>query len=181
TFARKSEPGQREPVAVDGAIAGTLLLLESQIQSAGVRLERDVAPDLWVMGHTVQLEQVILNLVRNALDAVSGRPDASIRITARASGDKVAIGVSDNGPGIAPELIGRIFDPFFTTKGIGDGLGLGLSISYGIVQDFGGQISARNRPEGGAELTVELPRHKAETAQIDHAIPPCLGSHPARR
>src|SRR5262249_21934450 len=154
----------------DGAVAGTLLLLDSQIQAAGVRLDRDIAPDLWVMGHTVQLEQVILNLVRNALDAVSGRPGASIRITARATGDKVLIEVSDNGPGIAPDLIGRIFDPFFTTKGIGDGLGLGLSISYGIVQDFGGQISARNRSEGGAELTVELPRYKAEPARIDHVI-----------
>jgi len=170
TFARKSEPGQREPVAVDGAVQGTLLLLQSQIASAGVRLECDVARDLWVMGHTVQLEQVILNLVRNALDAVAGQTDPWIRITGRASDDTVSISVSDNGPGIAPQIIGRIFDPFFTTKGIGDGLGLGLSISYGIVQDFGGQISARNRPEGGAELTVALPRHQAKTAQIDHAI-----------
>ena len=170
TFARKSEPGQREPVAVDGAIQGTLLLLESQIGAAGVRLELDVAPDLRVMGHTVQLEQVILNLVRNALDAVSGQPDPWIRITARASANAVFISVSDNGDGIAPELIDRIFDPFFTTKGIGDGLGLGLSISYGIVQDFGGQIYARNRPEGGAELTVELPRHQLEPVQIENAI-----------
>ena len=170
TFARRSEPGQREPVPVDGAVQGTLLLLDSQIAAAGVRLERDVAPDLWVMGHTVQLEQVILNLVRNAVDAVAGQTDPWIRITARASDDTVLISVSDNGSGIEPEIIGRIFDPFFTTKGIGDGLGLGLSISYGIVQDFGGQISARNRPEGGAELTVALPRHQAKTAQIDHAI-----------
>ena len=108
--------------------------------------------------------------MRNALDAVSGRAGAAIRITARAAGDKVLIEVSDNGPGIAPNLIGRIFDPFFTTKGIGDGLGLGLSISYGIVQDFGGEISARNRPDGGAELTVELPRYKAEPARIDHVV-----------
>jgi two-component system C4-dicarboxylate transport sensor histidine kinase DctB len=170
TFARKSEPGQREPVAVDGAIRGTLLLLESQIGSAGVRLERDVAPDLWVMGHTVQLEQVILNLVRNALDAVAGQTDPVIRIAARATPDTVYISVSDNGHGIAPELIDRIFDPFFTTKGIGDGLGLGLSISYGIVQDFGGQIYAKNRPEGGAELTVVLPRHQAKPVQIENAI-----------
>src|SRR5262249_38088390 len=170
TFARKSEPGQREPVAVDGAVQGTLLLLDSQIAAAGVRLERDVAPDLWVMGHTVQLEQVILNLVRNAVDAVAGQTDPWIRITARASDDTVLISVSDNGSGIAPEIIGRIFDPFFTTKGIGDGLGLGLSISYGIVQDFGGQISARKRPQGGGEPAVALPRHQAKTDPIRPAV-----------
>jgi two-component system, NtrC family, C4-dicarboxylate transport sensor histidine kinase DctB len=170
TFARKSDHGQREPVRVEGAVQGTLLLLESQIAAAGVRLDLDIAPDLCVTGNTVQLEQVILNLMRNALDAVAGRPAPWIRIAARASEDTVSIVVSDNGPGIAPELVNRIFDPFFTTKGVGDGLGLGLSISYGIVQGFGGRISARNRPEGGAELTVELPRHHNASVRSEDAI-----------
>jgi two-component system C4-dicarboxylate transport sensor histidine kinase DctB len=170
TFARKSDHGAREPVKVETAIAGTLLLLESQIAAAGVRLDLDIAPDLHVTGNTVQLEQVILNLMRNALDAVAGRPQAWIRISARAAADTVSVVVSDNGPGIAPELINRIFDPFFTTKGVGDGLGLGLSISYGIVQDFGGRIGARNRPEGGAELTVELPRHHDAPVRSQDAI-----------
>ena len=121
-------------------------------------------------GNTVQLEQVILNLMRNALDAVAGQPNAWIRISARTAADTVFVAVSDNGPGIAPELINRIFDPFFTTKGVGDGLGLGLSVSYGIVQDFGGRIGARNRPEGGAELTVELPRHHDAPIRSQDAI-----------
>ena len=170
TFARKSDYGAREPVIVESAIAGTLLLLESQVAAAGVRLDLDIAPDLWVTGNTVQLEQVILNLMRNALDAVAGRPGAWIGISAHAVAETVSITVSDNGPGIAPELISRIFDPFFTTKGVGDGLGLGLSISYGIVQDFGGGISARNRPEGGAQLTVELPRHHNAPVRSKDAI-----------
>jgi len=170
TFARKSDHGARELVKVEAAIAGTLLLLESQIAAAGVRLDLDIAPDLHVTGNTVQLEQVILNLMRNALDAVAGRPNAWIRISARAAADTVFVAVSDNGPGIAPELINRIFDPFFTTKGVGDGLGLGLSVSYGIVQDFGGRIGARNRPEGGAELTVELPRHHDAPIRSQDAI-----------
>src|SRR5262249_32429615 len=76
TFARKSDYGVREAVAVEGAVKGTLLLLENQISAAGVRLELDVAPDLWVTGNTVQLEQVILNLMRNALDAVAERSGA---------------------------------------------------------------------------------------------------------
>jgi len=170
TFARKSEPGHPEPVAVERAVERTLVLLGSQIRGAGVRIEKDVAPDLLVNGHAVQLEQVILNLVGNALDAVAGQDQPWIRIRVRAFADTVAIAVADNGHGISADEIDRIFDPFFTTKPLGKGLGLGLSISYGIVQDFGGQIYAVNRPEGGAELTVELPRHRRETTAVEKAI-----------
>jgi two-component system C4-dicarboxylate transport sensor histidine kinase DctB len=170
TFARKSEPGHPEPVLVDRAVEGTLFLLESQIKAAGIRIEKKVAPELWVLGHAVQLEQVILNLVRNALDAVADQVDGWIQITARASDDTVSIVVSDNGPGISHDQISKIFDPFFTTKSVGKGLGLGLSISYGIVQDFGGEIQARNRAEGGAEMTVELPRHKRDTVAVEKAV-----------
>jgi len=159
TFARKSEPGHPEPVEVGRALERTLFLLESQIRAAGVRIEKDVAANLWVSGHAVQLEQVILNLVRNALDAVTDVDRPWIRIAVGAFDDTVSIAVADNGHGISPQEINQIFDPFFTTKPVGKGLGLGLSISYGIVQEFGGQLHARNRPEGGAELTVELPRH----------------------
>jgi two-component system C4-dicarboxylate transport sensor histidine kinase DctB len=170
TFARKSEPGHPEPVLVDQAVEGTLFLLESQIKAAGIRIEKQVAPELWVLGHAVQLEQVILNLVRNSLDAVADQDDAWIRIAGRASADTVFIVVSDNGPGISRDQISKIFDPFFTTKSVGKGLGLGLSISYGIVQDFGGEIHAGNRAEGGAELTVELPRHKRESVAVERAV-----------
>jgi two-component system C4-dicarboxylate transport sensor histidine kinase DctB len=170
TFARKSEPGHPEPVLVDRAVSGTLFLLEGQIRSEGVRIEKEVPPDVWVLGHSVQLEQVLLNLVRNALDAVADRKDSLIRITVRASPDTVVIDVADNGHGIAAEQINKIFDPFFTTKTVGKGLGLGLSISYGIVQDFGGEIHASNRPEGGAVLTVELPRHRRESVQAEVAF-----------
>jgi two-component system C4-dicarboxylate transport sensor histidine kinase DctB len=170
TFARKSDPGHPEPVAVARAIERTLVLLASQIRNAGVRLEQDIAPDLQVTGQAVQLEQVILNLIGNALDAVTDADEPWIRIRARADGDTVAIAVADNGHGISPAEIDRIFDPFFTTKPLGKGLGLGLSISYGIVQDFGGQIHAVNRPEGGAELTVELPRHRRAASAIEKAL-----------
>ena len=166
TFARKSEPGHAEPVSVERSVERAMFLLESQVKTAGVQIEKDIARDLWVMGYAVQLEQVILNLVRNALDAVTGRPGPWIRIKARAADSTVLISVTDNGPGLSPDNIGRIFDPFFTTKPLGKGLGLGLSISYGIVQDFGGQILAANRPDGGAELTVELPRHRREAVAL---------------
>jgi two-component system C4-dicarboxylate transport sensor histidine kinase DctB len=180
TFARKSEPGHPERVQVDRAIDGTLFLLESQIKAAGVVVDKTVEPDLWVLGHAVQLEQVILNLVRNALDAVGDQEHGRITITAQASESQtsesqtlashVQIKVADNGPGIPANQLDQIFDPFFTTKALGKGLGLGLSISYGIVQDFGGQIHARNLPGGGAELTVELPRHRRGRAPAEIAI-----------
>jgi two-component system C4-dicarboxylate transport sensor histidine kinase DctB len=185
TFARKSEPGHPEHVRVDRAIDGTLFLLESQIKAAGVVVDKTVEPDLWVLGHAVQLEQVILNLVRNALDAVGDQEHGRITITAQASESQtsesqtlasqtlashVQIKVADNGPGIPANQLDQIFDPFFTTKALGKGLGLGLSISYGIVQDFGGQIHARNLPGGGAELTVELPRHQRGRAPAEIAI-----------
>lgn len=160
TFARKSEPGHPEPVLVGRAIDRSLFLLESQIKHAGVTMEKEIAPDVQVMGYEVQLEQVMLNLVRNALDAVVDAPAPWIRVRARATEDTVFIEIADNGHGIPADKIDRIFDPFYTSKAVGKGLGLGLSISYGIVQDFGGELHATNRPEGGAELTVELPRYR---------------------
>jgi two-component system, NtrC family, C4-dicarboxylate transport sensor histidine kinase DctB len=170
TFARKSEPGHREQVAVERAVERTLALLASQIRAAGVRIEQDIAPGLVITGHAVQLEQVILNLIGNALDAVAEEDEPWIRIRVRSTADQVSIAVADNGHGISPREIDRIFDPFFTTKPLGKGLGLGLSISYGIVQDFGGQIHAVNRPEGGAELTVELPRQRRDGVAAEKAI-----------
>jgi two-component system C4-dicarboxylate transport sensor histidine kinase DctB len=167
TFARKSEPGRLEPVLVARAFEGALFLIEGQIKAAGVRIEKDLQADLWVIGSAVQLEQVILNLLRNALDALAGVPEPWIGIRVLASADTVSIVVADNGPGVPPLQLDRIFDPFFTTKPVGKGLGLGLSITYGIVQDFDGQIRAANRPEGGAELTVELPRYLPQTVRAE--------------
>ncbi len=167
TFARKSEPGRLEPVLVARALEGAFFLIESQIKAAGVRIEKELQADLWVIGSAVQLEQVILNLLRNALDALAGMQEPWIGIRLRASAETVSIVVADNGPGVPPPQLDRIFDPFFTTKPVGKGLGLGLSITYGIVQDFDGQIRAANRPEGGAELTVELPRYLPQAVRAE--------------
>ncbi|TMJ00023.1 MAG: sensor histidine kinase [Alphaproteobacteria bacterium] len=168
-FARKSDPGRPEPVSVARAIEGAVFLIESQIKEAGVRIECDVQLDLQVLGYAVQLEQVLVNLIRNALDAVVEVKLPAIEIAARASGDLVHISIADNGPGVPPELIERIFDPFVTSKPIGKGLGLGLSISYGIVQDFRGRIHAANRPQGGAEVVIELPRLVPENVPREKA------------
>jgi two-component system C4-dicarboxylate transport sensor histidine kinase DctB len=170
TFARKSEPGRPEPVQVARAVEGALFLIESQIKAAGVRIDRDIRPDVWVSGYAVQLEQVLVNLIRNALDAVTDVKRPAIEIAVRASDETARIAIADNGPGVPPEVIDRIFDPFVTTKPVGKGLGLGLSITYGIVQDFRGRIHASNRPQGGAEIVIELPRVTPETALLEKTI-----------
>lgn len=154
-FARnESEPmGRVDIVAV---IESALEMTEARIRRDEIALEWN-APDVsvWVRGGEVRLGQVLVNLISNAADAMEGTKARVIRIAVETS-DRVIIRVTDSGPGIEePE---KIFDPFFTTKAVGsaEGMGLGLSISYGLVQSFGGEIRGANAPEGGAEFTVEL-------------------------
>jgi len=108
-----------------------------------------------VLGGPVRLQQVIVNLLSNAADAMDGGGGV-IEVTARAEGAMVALTLRDHGPGVAPAIADRIFDPFFTTKTVGSGLGLGLSISYNILQDFGGDLRVANHPDGGAVFTVVM-------------------------
>ncbi len=113
-----------------------------------------------VLGSAGQLQQVMMNLLQNAFDAVAGVPQPTVWVELRSIDDgppRVQVTVRDNGPGIAAEHLLRIFDPFFTTKPIGKGTGLGLSISYGIVEQHGGRLSAANAEGGGALFVLELP------------------------
>ncbi|WP_326542925.1 sensor histidine kinase [Pseudorhodoferax sp.] len=112
-----------------------------------------------VMGSAGQLQQVVMNLVQNAYDAAtetSTRP--TLWVALQASEAHLTLTLRDNGPGIAAEHLGRVFDPFFTTKPVGSGTGLGLAISYGIVEQHGGTLQAGNAAEGGALITLTLPR-----------------------
>jgi two-component system C4-dicarboxylate transport sensor histidine kinase DctB len=108
------------------------------------------------MAGAVRLQQVLVNIVTNAADAVEGLEDRRIDVSASGAAEKVMISVRDRGPGVPAAIRERIFDPFFTTKGVGKGLGLGLSISYNIVKDFGGSLSVTDHPEGGAVFDIEL-------------------------
>ena len=155
-FARQeSEPVIR--VDLTAVIEQALELSETRLRNDGISL-RWTPPNapVHVMGGEVRLGQVLVNLIGNAADAMTASPIKEIAISLRQEGDKTCLEVADTGPGIRePE---RIFDPFYSTKevGAGDGMGLGLSISYGLVQSFGGAIRGRNRAQGGAVFTVEL-------------------------
>jgi len=154
TFARP-QAVDREPVDVNAVVRQTLEV--PRADGEGVRVETRLHPEpLVVLGNALQLQQVFLNIVRNALQAMRDRP-GRLEISTTRAGDRAVVEFADTGPGIAPEHLGRVFDPFFTTKKVGEGTGLGLSLSYGIVRDHGGTIRVRNRPEGGACFTVELP------------------------
>lgn len=161
TYARK-EPIATRPTLLAPAVREALALLEPRIAAAGAEVTTDLPEEpLLVVGGDVRLQQVLVNLVGNAIDAVAGRESRRIAISARADGGSIALTVADTGPGIAAEDLPRVFDPFFSTKEVGDGMGLGLSITYGIVQQFGGEISVANTPEGGAVFTVRLRRAQA--------------------
>lgn len=111
-----------------------------------------------VIAEANQLTQVFTNLISNAADACNNIENAKIEISIIEREDRVLVKVKDNGHGILPENLPKLFDPFFTTKPFGDGLGLGLSICYGIIRSFGGTIRAENRPTGGSSFIIEL-RH----------------------
>nr|AAB49362.1 putative histidine protein kinase [Alcaligenes hydrogenophilus] len=117
---------------------------------------------LRVIGNSGQLLQVLMNLIQNGYDAsaASGADTQQLWIDAKIENGVVSLFIRDNGSGIPPQNLSRIFDPFFTTKPVGKGTGLGLSISYGIIEQHGGKLFARNHPSGGAEFVVELPQAK---------------------
>ena len=151
-------PPQRKPVQLNTILRRTVQLRAYDLQSHGVevieRLEEHL-PN--VIGDSQQLQQVFLNILNNAYDAVrETEHPARIEILTAQVGSSVEISFSDNGPGIShPE---RIFDPFFTTKEVGKGTGLGLSICYGILREHGGEIVCRNNSNGeGATFIVRLP------------------------
>ena len=155
-FARK--PNEKlGPVPLDEAIRDTLEIVEWRLKAADADLRIDLgARPPVVRAGSVRLQQVLVNVISNAADAVEGLDDRRIEVTALEEQGRVVLTVRDHGPGVPAAIAERIFDPFFTTKGVGKGLGLGLSISYNIVKDFGGSLTAFNHPEGGAVFRIDL-------------------------
>ncbi|HEX7909302.1 MAG TPA: ATP-binding protein [Paraburkholderia sp.] len=157
TFARR--PGvERVPVSLNEAVNHAVLLVESRIRDERVRLDLRVAAGTTVYAEPSQLQQVIVNLLGNALDAVAPEAQRTIAIDAHEPDEhgRVLFTVTDSGAGIAPEVLAHLFEPFVTTKPRGRGLGLGLAITSRLVEGFGARISAANLSDGGAQFRIDF-------------------------
>jgi PAS domain S-box-containing protein len=168
--------GPTATVEARDVLAAAARALAPQAAAEGGRLEVDVAPDLgWLRVDRAGVEQVVTNLVVNAMHAA---PGGRVRLAAERAGDVLRVTVDDEGPGIAPEVQARMFEPFFTTKPVGAGTGLGLSVSLGIVERYGGTLAGDNRAPGeaagmdaGARFTLTLPLAAAPAARAAAAPP----------
>ncbi|MFN3275125.1 MAG: ATP-binding protein [Paracoccus sp. (in: a-proteobacteria)] len=159
SYARKGGEAV-EPVDLRAALSSALTMMEPQLRSRPIRIIRNIPRErVMVMADRIRLEQVLINLLRNAVDAVRDRRDAQIEITVEAAAHAY-VSVRDNGPGVSD--LEKLFEPFWTTKKPGEGTGLGLAISSTIMADFGGRLTAHNETEGGAVFRVELPLHRPD-------------------
>ena len=157
TFARKQGRGAMQ-ADIGTSIANALDLVDHRLRQGGIDVEyRRPLPPLGVAANPVHLEQVLINLIANAADAMEDMPMRVLSIGVSETNGQVRIEVADTGAGIAPDNMANLFDPFFTTKPAGKGLGLGLAISYGLVRDAGGSLSARSVPGQGSTFTIVLP------------------------
>jgi PAS domain S-box-containing protein len=157
TFARAARDGHQR-IAIHEVIQSAINLVQEpfRLQNIEIALELDPSNPM-VLGNHLQLEQVFVNLLTNAHDAMKDCPEKSLSIATVIREQRLQVRLADTGMGIPAEVLPRIFDPFFTTKDVGQGTGLGLSISYGIIKEHRGTITADNRPGPGTILVIELP------------------------
>ncbi len=175
-FARKSDL-VLESVSINQVIDNAFEIFSQQLKVRGIEVERELAEDLpRIKADPGRLEQVFINLLLNARDAIEERAarqtdpqlERRIRLTTARDGSRVRCRVSDTGIGMSPEIAEKVFEPFFTTKEVGKGTGLGLSISYGIIQECGGTIQARSGPEGGACFEMSFPVEETAHEHRNH-------------
>jgi two-component system NtrC family sensor kinase len=163
SFAQQA-PGEKKPVDLAILLNRATQMLESKKQAGKVQTRLSIAQNFpAVHGNANQLFQAFVEIIENALDALAESGGGWLEISAQRHEQEIVLDFSDNGPGIRDPQ--RVFDPFYTTKPVGKGTGLGLSAVYGVVQDHGGQISCRNKPEGGALFSVRLPASAEPIAQ----------------
>ena len=166
TFGRVA-PVSRDPVRINEVVDRAVSLVREQLRLRQIEVRLELCEeDPIVVGNAIQLEQVFINILTNARDALAQAPRKLIHVESAVGEGVVRLVFHDTGPGIPPDLEQRIFDPFFTTKEVGAGTGLGLSITYGIVQEHGGSVALAKR-EGveGATFVLELPLATAESSE----------------
>ena len=161
-FAREHKP-ERKMTNINDILTETIKLREYDLKVSNIGVHVSLSDDLpQTFADPYQLQQVFINLVNNARDALAGRESAALAVRTYRRDDAVLIEFDDNGPGIADESIKKIFDPFFTTKEVGKGTGLGLSMAYGIIKEHDGTISVESKPGKGAKFVVTLPIKEGE-------------------
>ena len=168
-YSRSAQAESRQPVALASVIDDALKLVARSTAFDPACLERALDPEAVVPGRASELQQVFVNLVKNAVEAVvdhhaseGGAFGGRVSVVCRRDDDAVVAVVRDNGPGIPQERLGAIFDPFYTTKPVGRGTGLGLNIVYRIVTKYRGQITVESPPGEGTTFTLRLPGEAAE-------------------
>ena len=164
-FAR--QPGDSvKPINIIEVIEETIGLVGPEFRAQNARIvfePRDGA--VWALGGKLRLQQVLVNIMTNALEAMAGQAERVVECDVALDQDVVRIMVRDHGPGVPSDVLEQVFDAFFTTKEAGSGMGLGMSISQNIVTDFGGALSVKNHPDGGAVFTVTLNRPDERSAE----------------
>jgi len=170
SFARKTDPTVKE-VSLNSLVEEVLSLVAQKSRYAGVHLETELTKNLArVAASPSELQQVLLNLVNNAVDAIDSE-GGEVKVITTQEGEMVKLTISDTGIGIAPANLARIFDPFYTTKPVGQGTGLGLSICYGIINKLGGEIKVTSAKGKGSTFIVMLPAIGKDTAAAPEAEP----------
>src|SRR5882672_4712274 len=168
----RAAPASREPMSLRLVIDRALSLMQEQLRLREIEVTVDLGQEeSIVLGNSIQLEQVFINLLTNARDAVADSIRKAIRISRSVGSASADLAFADTGHGIPPGLERRIFDPFFTTKEVGKGTGLGLSIAYGIIKEHGGTISVVSPPGEGATLLIHLPLAGADAAGASPDFP----------
>ncbi len=162
-FSRRS-PSEKEMVCLNRLIEKTIEMKAYQLKVNNINVVKTLDRHLpKTLVDANQIQQVLLNLINNAQHAISQRGlQGTLNLSTSLRGQTILVRVTDDGAGMPPDVLGRIFDPFFTTKPVGEGTGLGLSVSYGIVQDHGGRIWATSTPGSGATVHIELPVRSTE-------------------
>ena len=162
-FARQ-EKSTTKLTDINEVVEAALTIVDHQLTINDVTITKELAPDLpEIEASANQLQQVIMNFAINAQQAI-GEASGNLVVRTRKGDDAIIIEVEDDGPGIPMEIRGNIFEPFFTTKRAGDGTGLGLSVTYGIVKDHGGDLRIEDPPGGGTRFVVSLPLISVESA-----------------
>lgn len=159
----RQEKGEFVQITVNEVVSKSMTIVDHQLSLKNVRIDSELADDIpQITGNANQLQQVLMNLMINAQHAI-GDDGGTITLATFVRDESVTITVSDTGPGVPAEIRAKIFEPFFTTKPAGQGTGLGLSVTYGIIKDHGGEITVERADTGGAKFVIVLPL-KVETA-----------------